>query len=553
MNQSTFTEAASRILEKCRQLTADQPDVHWSRHLVAAMLLDESLAGSCLMEAGVTSESWSDTSFFPNGEFKPDVHEGVEQIMDCAVRICRRDACSNGVSTEHLLLALAESETQAANALAQFGVSSAGLGRQLGLPANTISETIPVEEDLKLSTDDKIDVELNAVPSVSERFGPRSQIQRIVDVNLNRVREGLRVLDDYARFVCNNSMATQTIKQIRHDVVSAETQFCRSLSTVASPNDTTNLLSNRDTAGDVGTGITTKQEQFRESVESVVVVNCRRIQEAMRSLEEFGKLQDTNFAARIKQMRYQSYELEKLLNMPAHSESRNKRDSRKNRLAMLAAAQIYVLVSESGCRLPWKDVIESLVEANADVIQLREKHLSDRELLRRACWIADATRDSETLCIVNDRADLAEQADADGVHIGQDDADIQSVRSILDPSRLVGMSTHNIEQLIDAQHHGTDYVGIGPIFPSTTKTFEGFPGTAFLQQTESELTVPGFAIGGINSSNVEQVLSSGGKRIAVSAAVIASELPTESLTELRQLMNSSHVHTSTRSSDSQAS
>jgi thiamine-phosphate pyrophosphorylase len=120
---------------------------------------------------------------------------------------------------------------------------------------------------------------------------------------------------------------------------------------------------------------------------------------------------------------------------------------------------------------------------------------------------------------MNDRPDLAVLAGADGVHLGQDDLSVKDARSIVGPDRLVGVSTHCIEQARQAVLDGASYIGVGPTFASKTKAFTEFPGVALLRTVAAEIRLPAFAIGGIAESNVHEVLSAGFRRIAVGSAV----------------------------------
>src|SRR5581483_6159439 len=116
------------------------------------------------------------------------------------------------------------------------------------------------------------------------------------------------------------------------------------------------------------------------------------------------------------------------------------------------------------------------------------------------------TREANVRCIVNDRADLALLAETDGVHIGQADLSVKDARAIVGSKRLVGVSTHTIEQARQAVLDGADYLGVGPVFPSQTKKFDALAGLDFVSQVAREISLPWFAIGGINADNVEAVV-----------------------------------------------
>ena len=141
--------------------------------------------------------------------------------------------------------------------------------------------------------------------------------------------------------------------------------------------------------------------------------------------------------------------------------------------------------------------------------------------------------------ILNDRVDLAVAADADGVHLGQDDLDINEARPRLPPEMLVGISTHDGDQLLSACDAGADYLGVGPVMRSSTKSFDEFAGLQFVEVASAKADRPWFAIGGIDAGNVAAVTAVGATRVAVSSAVIRHEDPAAAAAELRRLLQPS--------------
>ncbi len=325
---------------------------------------------------------------------------------------------------------------------------------------------------------------------------------RVLDANLNRAREALRVLDDHARFVLNDRLLTETVKALRHGLAAASGQLPPTL-----------LLAARDTPGDVGTNVSAAGEYERGSSAQVAAVNLKRLQEALRSVEEYGKLFGTGFAREVEALRYWSYTLERAV--VRGGEARRK----------LADARLYVLLTGSQCAAALDWTIEQAAVGGATVFQLREKGLSDAELIARARDVRRWTRKSNTLFIVNDRPDIARLVGADGVHLGQDDLAVADARRIVGPEALIGVSTHSVEQVRRAVLDGADYLGVGPTFPSRTKAFEAFPGLGFVRDAAAETTLPAFALGGIGPENVGEVVAAGLRRVAVSAAVCAADDP----------------------------
>lgn len=163
----------------------------------------------------------------------------------------------------------------------------------------------------------------------------------------------------------------------------------------------------------------------------------------------------------------------------------------------------------------------------AQVMQLRDKKPTDRELVGLARDIRNWTAKANVLFVVNDRPDIARLVHADGVHVGQEELSVKDARRIVGPDMLIGVSTHNIEQARAAVRDGADYIGVGPLFPSQTKSFEEFPGLTFVRQVAGEIRIPAFAIGGIDLETIDGVVEAGARRVAVGAALcrVAEPMP----------------------------
>lgn len=171
-----------------------------------------------------------------------------------------------------------------------------------------------------------------------------------------------------------------------------------------------------------------------------------------------------------------------------------------------------------------KEIAESTLAGGAKILQLRGKGLSARELLGQAREIRKITLKADAVFIVNDRADIALLSDADGVHLGQDDLPISAARKILGKDRMIGISTHNIEQALAAESKGADYIGFGPIFGTTTKAdAEEAKGLEALQEVKNSVKIPVVAIGGINLENIEKVMRTGTYCAAVISAVVKAD------------------------------
>ena len=322
---------------------------------------------------------------------------------------------------------------------------------------------------------------------------------RIIDANLNRAREAARVLEDAARFAIDDAGLTESLKGLRHELTAA--------SALLPPLDAA-----RDTPGDVGTGLWGAGERARASMHAVATAAARRLGEALRCLEEFGKLLDGSFAARMKALRYRSYDIEQRLLL---------------RLAPTAVRQwrVCVLVTESLCRrLPWDEVVAASLDGGAEAIQLREKSLSDRELLRRARRVVELCRDRAS-AIINDRPDVALLAEANGVHLGQDDFSVVDVRRMVGHRLLVGVSTHTMDEAARAIAGGADVCGVGAMFPSSTKR-RAPSGEAYLREfVAAHPNVPHLAIGGVSPDNVDRLVQAGCRGVAVASCVCGADDP----------------------------
>ena len=270
----------------------------------------------------------------------------------------------------------------------------------------------------------------------------------------------------------------------------------------------------------MGTQIFTEAEGQRGDAWDVCAASFKRSEQALRSLEEYGKLIDKRFAGRCEGIRYRLYTLEKAVDVGTLSRER------------LEGVRLCVLVDGHDSADDFERLVRELVEAGVGMIQLRDKHLDDRELVARARSLRELTRGTRSLAIINDRADVAAIVGADGVHLGQEDLSVKDARTIVGVRMLVGVSTHNLEQARTAVLDGANYLGAGPIFPSQTKAFDELAGLDYLRELAAEIRLPTFAIGGIGADNLPDVLAMGIARVAVGAAVTEARQPGVAVREL---------------------
>jgi thiamine-phosphate pyrophosphorylase len=329
---------------------------------------------------------------------------------------------------------------------------------------------------------------------------PDGMVLRLLDANLNRAREALRVIEDYVRFILDDRELSASLKGLRHDLAARTVSFV------------SDAILHRDTPNDVGTGIKGNGELSRAGVAGVVTAAGKRLGEALRAIEEYLKTTSPADAAAVESLRYRFYDIEQRLAFTLRTTA-----------GTLASVRLYVLITESLCRTPWLDAAEQAVRGGADCIQLREKELEGAELLRRARVLVALCRRYQVPCIVNDRPDVAILSGADGVHVGQGDLPPREVRKLLGAAKIVGVSTHNLEQARRALADGADYVGVGPFFRSATKPRDFVAGPEFARQVVEQLPqIPAVAIAGIHAGNVDEVLATGVRAVAVTAAVIGA-------------------------------
>uniref|UniRef100_A0A7V3YK54 Thiamine-phosphate synthase n=1 Tax=Candidatus Caldatribacterium californiense TaxID=1454726 RepID=A0A7V3YK54_9BACT len=168
------------------------------------------------------------------------------------------------------------------------------------------------------------------------------------------------------------------------------------------------------------------------------------------------------------------------------------------------------------------EVVEEAIAGGASVIQLREKELSAREFLEEALLLRDCTRRHGVLFIVNDRLDIALASEADGVHLGPDDMPLEYARRLA-PHLILGYSCDTVEEAQRAERLGAHYLGVGTVFPTTTKKDAGTPiGLERLREIKKAVRIPVVAIGGITLENLEAVLATGVDGVAVVSAIVGA-------------------------------
>jgi thiamine-phosphate pyrophosphorylase len=331
-------------------------------------------------------------------------------------------------------------------------------------------------------------------------------VWRILDANLDRAREGLRIIEEWCRFALNDTAMANECKQMRQELGLWHTPEIRSA---------------RDTAGDVGTELTHPHEEQRTGIEQLLQANLCRVQEALRVLEEYGKLHSASMSSGCKQMRYRVYTLES--NLLAY-----------RRRQILAKAKLYLVTSSAPDLLPR---VEAALQGGLTLVQYRDKQSNDLDRLAIAKQMCQLCHQYGALFILNDRVDLALAVDADGVHLGQQDVSISLARQILGSQRIVGRSTTNPEEMARAIKEGADYIGVGPVYETPTKAGKAAAGLEYVQHAVKHATVPWFAIGGIDSTNLDDVLQAGAPAIAIVRAIMSADNPTHAVQYCLSILN----------------
>ncbi len=177
--------------------------------------------------------------------------------------------------------------------------------------------------------------------------------------------------------------------------------------------------------------------------------------------------------------------------------------------------------------------VASCIRGGVDVVQLREKRLADRDLVKRARVVGRVCRDYGVPFILNDRPDLVGDAGADGVHVGQDDPHPAFVRRVLGPAALIGLSTHAPHELAAARDQAVDYISVGPVVPTPSAAGRLGTGTGYVRHAAATAAVPWFVTGGVTPKTVGGLAAAGARRFVVVRWLVDSEVPEEAARQLR--------------------
>ncbi len=353
------------------------------------------------------------------------------------------------------------------------------------------------------------------VPPPTEETDQQQAVDRLLDANLDRAREGLRVLEDWCRFVLERPDLVARLKDMRQRLGCVHDERYKLA---------------RHTATDPAAGLGHPAQEQRGGGWAVVAANAARAQEALRVLEEFGRHRPGALAQEAAAIRYRLYDLEtELLQARLDGPARRQR---------LARCRLYLIVGHGPAQ---EAVVEAALHAGVRLVQYRAKEgtagLTDRQRLLEARALRQRCAAHGALFIVNDRLDLALAVGADGVHLGQDDLPTAEARRLLGSDRLIGRSTHALPQLQQALAEGCDYVGVGPVQATPTKPGKAPVGLDYVRQAAQQCPIPFFAIGGIDASTLPAVLAAGASRVAVVRAITAAADPGAASRALLELLH----------------
>ncbi|MBW1650741.1 MAG: thiamine phosphate synthase [Deltaproteobacteria bacterium] len=320
---------------------------------------------------------------------------------------------------------------------------------------------------------------------------------RIIDANLNRAAEGLRVIEEINRFIYEASTIAKNIKELRHKVRKTAKEF-------------DNLLfSQRNSLTDCGFEISQKENAKETDIKNLAIRNFKRV-----------------LAKEYEKYRFLSYNIEKKffeLNF-----------KKQNPLP----GSIYCITGEK-FSLGRSNifVVKEMIKAGVKIIQYREKEKNTAEKYNECIEIRKLTKKAGALFIVNDNIDLAIATDADGVHVGQEDMPVKQARKLIG-NKIIGVSTHSPQQAEKAVEDEADYIGVGPIFKTYTKKDVVKPvGYEYLNYVVENIKIPFVAIGGIKTHNIAEVAKRGANCFAMITEIVAAENICEKIKNLITAIN----------------
>ena len=332
-------------------------------------------------------------------------------------------------------------------------------------------------------------------------------IYRIIDANFNRAREATRVIEEYCRFCLDSARLSSRAKHLRH-------RLCETISKLPAEK----LITSRDSNSDVGRSMIIPDQLSRKDLRDCFIAAAKRLPEALRALSETIQTFDPAMSQLIEELRFNAYTLEKDIIL-ADSAAEKLKNTR-----------LYILITAAPDDTDSKllDLASACAHGGADCIQLRPKGLTDNRIFALAASLSTICSENRIISIINDRTDIAIAAGADGVHLGQTDLPINQARKLQTKPMIFGLSTHSTDQLNNAIEKNADYIALGPVFPTQTKPNQPTAGLQYITaatRTLKNTGIANLAIGGITLENLDSVMKTGIRTIAVCSAVTNAKNP----------------------------
>ncbi len=322
--------------------------------------------------------------------------------------------------------------------------------------------------------------------------------RRIIDVNINRLDESLKLTEDIVRFLLSDLNLLSRTRRIRQDFL----QFKRSL-------PIKNIIGARQSQRDPGRKAAFDSRTTKNS-NTVILANLTRAKEASRTLEEVCRTLDFRTSRQMKQIRFKLYDLEKEI---------------VSLIEKKFDPSLHVIMDEKYLNSSdVEKVTKILADNGATMIQLRIHSLTDRDFLRYARKIRRAISAQNVKFVINNRADIAVACDADGVHLGRDDLPIGEARKILGDMSIIGASARTVKDARKLEREGADYLGVGAIYATKTKEDARRCDLKVLRSICASVRIPVIGIGGVNAENYKTILRAGASGIAVASYVFEGDI-----------------------------
>ncbi len=321
---------------------------------------------------------------------------------------------------------------------------------------------------------------------------------RILDVNLNRLDESLKLIEDTVRFGIENNEMLMEMRKVRRDFLDLK---------LALPQPA--IIGSRQSKHDLGRKQRFDTSEKRE-ISDLLLANLARAKESARIVEEILKTVKPRLRSRAKSIRFQLYDLEKEIVVHINKSF---------------DPALHAVIDETYLKeLDVKRTVKTMIKSGVTMIQLRAKTMKDADLLRVAKKIRKTVDHTSVKFIINNRLDIALACVADGVHLGHSDIPVREARKIAGDMLIIGASAHNLKQAIRAETQGADYLGVGAVYPTRTKKDARVCGIESVRIISGRVRIPVIAIGGVTDKNYRAILRAGAAGIAVSSYLFEGDL-----------------------------